>query len=302
MSRAVVNSPRCDHSGTFAADCWYAVSVRQAQGSIVCAQCNQLVGINEATCPFCGAWRPGLFGWAPVLRTLVGSRLDLITLVVGACVTLYAIALLLQPEAVFRASGILSILSPGGRALYQLGMTGGVAWQLDWWWTLLTAIYLHGGLLHIGFNVMWIRNLGPAATDAYGPARTFVLFNVAGASGFLLSNVMSGAPTIGASGAIFGLLAALIVYGRKRGSSMMTQQLWQWAIILGIYGFIVPSVNNWAHAGGFAGGWIAAHLMRLSDDQRESTAVLIASLALIAVTAIGFGLSFFKVTGILLAE
>ena len=276
--------------------------MRQAQGSVVCAQCNQLVGINEETCPFCGAWRPGLFGWAPFLRTLLGVRLDLIALIVGAVVTLYALALLLEPEAIMNSSGLLSILSPGGRALYQLGMTGGVAWQLGWWWTLLTAIYLHGGLLHIVFNVMWIRNLGPVAADAYGPARTFVLFNVAGAGGFLVSNVMSGAPTIGASGAIFGLLAGLIVYGRKRGASMLTQQLWQWAIILGIFGFIMPSVNNWAHGGGFAGGWLAAHLMGFSDEHRESTGVLLGSLALIVLTAIGFGLSFFKVTGILLAE
>ena len=276
--------------------------MRQAHGSIVCAECNRLVSINEESCPYCGAWRPGLFGWAPALRTLVGARLDLVVLIIGACVTLFALALLLQPDAILRPSGLLSILRPGDRALYQLGMTGGVAWQLGWWWTLLTAIYLHGGLLHIAFNVMWIRNLGPAAAEAYGPARTFVLFNVAGAAGFLASNLTSGVPTIGASGAIFGLLAALIVYGRKRGSSVMTQQLWQWAIILGIFGFLVPSVNNWAHGGGFAGGWVAAQLMGFSDEHRESTRVLLAALARIVVTAVGIGLSFFKVTGILLAE
>lgn len=275
--------------------------MRQSEGSIVCAACSRLVGINEERCPYCGAWRPGLFGWAPFLRSLVGSRLDPVVLVIGACLTLYVLALLLQPEAIFQTAGFFSLLSPGARALYQLGMTGGIAWELGWWWTLLTATYLHGGLLHIVFNVMWIRNLGPAAAEVYGPARTFVLFNAAGASGFLLSNQMSGAPTIGASGAIFGLLAALIVYGRKRGSSVMTQQLWQWAVILGIFGFIVPSVNNWAHGGGFAGGWIAAQLMGFSDEHRESTRILVAALALVAITAVGIGLSFFKVTGILLA-
>ena len=272
--------------------------MRQVQGSIVCAECSRLVGINEERCPYCGAWRPGLFGWAPFLRSLVGARLDLIVLITGACVTLYALALLLQPEAIFQSSGFFSILRPGGRALFRLGMTGGFAFEFGWWWTLLTAIYLHGGLLHILFNVMWIRNLGPAAAEVYGPARTFVLFNVAGASGFLLSNVMSGAPTIGASGAIFGLLAALIVYGRKRGSSVMTQQFWQWAIILGIFGFIMPNVNNWAHGGGFAGGWIAAHLMGFSDEHRESTRVLLAALVLIVLTVVGVVLSFVKASGI----
>ena len=274
--------------------------MRQAQGSIVCAGCNNLVGINEERCPFCGAWRPGLFGWAPVLRSVVGNRLDLIPLIVGTCVTLYALALLLQPEAIFAGQGFFSLLSPGPRALYMLGMTGGVAWQLGWWWTLLTAIYLHGSLLHIFFNVMWIRNLGPAAAEAFGPARMFVLFNVAGATGFFVSNAMSGAPTIGASGSIFGLLAALIVYGRKRGSSLMTRQLWQWAIILGIFGFLMPGINNWAHGGGFAGGWVAASLMGFIDERRESTALLIASLAFIAATLVGVGLSFVNVTRILL--
>ena len=274
--------------------------MRQVDGSVVCANCNRLVGINEEHCPYCGAWRPGLFGWAPALRMIVGARVDLIVLVVGTCVTLYAVALLLQPDAIFSGAGFLSLLSPGRRALYQLGMTGGVAWQLGWWWTLLTAIYLHGGLLHIFFNVMWIRNLGPAATEAFGPARTFVLFNVSGAAGFLISNVMSGVTTIGASGAIFGLLAALIVYGRKRGSSVLTQQLWQWAIILGIFGFILPGVNNWAHGGGFAGGWIAANMMGFSDEKRESAAVMLAALGLILLTAVGIALSFYNVHNLLL--
>ena len=275
--------------------------MRQTQGSLVCSHCGKLVGINEPTCPFCGAWRPGLYGWAPGLQRLVGHSLDLFSLIVATCVTLYAIALLLQPEAITQLRGMLSILSPGGRALYQLGMTGGLAWQLGWWWTLFTAIYLHGSLLHIVFNVMWIRNLGPSVTEVFGPARALVLFNLGGAFGFLVSNVMNGTPTIGASGSIFGLLGALIVYGRRRGSSMMSQQLWQWAIVLFVFGFLMPGINNWAHAGGFAGGWGCAYLMGFIDEQRESTAMVLLAFAFIGVTVIGIVLSFTKVTGMLLA-
>src|SRR4029434_10073849 len=117
------------------------------------------------------------------------------------------------------------------RALYQLGMTGGIAWGQHWWWTLLTAIFLHGGLLHIFFNVMWIRNLGPAVEDAYGPARAFVIFMIAGAIGFLVSNLVTNHPSVGASGSIFGLLAALIVYTRRHHHPMHGQ-LWQWAALM----------------------------------------------------------------------
>ena len=274
--------------------------MRQVAGSLVCPSCGKLVGVNEPRCPYCDAWRPGLFGLAPSLQRLVGNRVDLVSLILMACISLYAAALLLQPEALFSGRGILSFLSPGNRALYQLGMTGGAAWSLGWWWTILTANYLHGSLLHIFFNMMWVRNLAPVSTDVYGPARTFVIFNISGAAGFYVSNVMSGVPTIGASGGIFGLLAALIVYGRRRGSSMMSSQLWQWAIILGVFGFIMPGINNWAHGGGIAGGWSVGQLMGLSDEHRESAGVIILALSLIALTVIGIGLSFVSVTGALL--
>ena len=81
---------------------------------------------------------------------------------------------------------------------------------------------------------------------------------------------------------------------------MMSSQLWQWAIILGVFGFIMPGINNWAHAGGFAGGWIAGQLMGLSDEHRESAGVIILALSLIVLTFIGIGLSFVSVTGALL--
>jgi rhomboid protease GluP len=269
---------------------------------MLCPRCGKLVGVGEERCPFCGAWRPGLYGFAPTLRRLFGDRLDLVALISATCIALYVASLVLQPEAIFRLSGLFSILSPGTRALYQLGMTGGVAWENRWWWTVFTAIFLHGGALHILFNVLWIRNLGPVVTQVYGPARAFVIFMVAGAAGFVVSNLASGAPSIGASGSIFGLLAALIVYGRKRGSSMLTSQLWQWAILMFAFGFFMSGVNNWAHAGGFAGGWGVASLMRFDDEKRESPAIQVTALALIAVTVVGVVLSFVNVTSVLLGR
>ena len=267
---------------------------------MICPSCGKLIGVGEEKCPFCGAWRPGLYGYTPWIQRLFGNRLDLINLIVTGCVVLYVAALILQPDAILHPAGIFSLLSPGNRALYQLGMTGGAAWKMGMWWTLLTAIYLHGGVLHIFFNMMWVRNLGPAVTEVYGPARAFVIFSVAGAAGFLVSNMVTGNPSIGASGSIFGLLAALLVYGRRVGHSMLTTQLWQWAIVMFAMGFFMTGVNNWAHAGGFAGGWVAGEAMRFSDEKRESPAVQLLALALLGLTGVGFVLSFVKVTALLL--
>ena len=128
-----------------------------------------------------------------------------------------------------------------------------------------------------------------------------MIFNVAGASGFLLSDLASSTPTIGASGSIFGLLAALIVYGRKRGGAEMTAQLWQWAVLMFVMGFVMSGVNNFAHAGGFAGGWVTAEAMRFSE-KRESRGVQLLALGLLGLTATGFVFAFLNVTRILLVR
>jgi len=274
--------------------------MRQTQGSMICPSCGKLISVTEGKCPFCGAWNPSLYGYGPVIQRFIGRRLDLVALLVGVCVVLYVTSLALQPDAAFSFRGVFGILSPGTRALYQLGMTGGAAWQQGWWWTLLTAIYLHGSLLHIFFNLMWVRQLGPAVVEYYGPARAFAIFSLAGAAGFVVSNLASGSPSIGASGAIFGLLAALIVYGRRTGSTMLSAQVWQWAVIMFVMGFLMPSVNNWAHAGGFAGGWLAAQGLRTGAEKREGRIVLVLALALALVTLAGVVLSFVQVTAVLL--
>ncbi len=274
--------------------------LRQTQGSMICPRCGKLISVSEEKCPFCGAWNPSLYGFGPGIQKFIGRRLDLIAVIAGVCVALYVTSLALQPEAILQVRGLFGILSPGSRALYQLGMTGGVAWREGWWWTLLTATYLHGSLLHIFFNLMWVRNLGPAVVDFYGPARAFVIFTIAGVVGFLVSNVASGGPTIGASGAIFGLLAGLIVYGRRTGSTMLSSQAWQWAIVMFVMGFLMPSINNWAHAGGFAGGWLAANALRTHQEKREGRLVLILGFTLALLTVAGVLLSFIKVTGMLL--
>ncbi len=272
--------------------------MRKTSGAMICPNCGKLISVTEERCPFCGVFRPGMFGYGPALQKVFGG-FDFPHLVTVACVVLYIAALALQPESIMGSFNLFSLLSPGTRALYQLGMTGGVAWRDGMWWTVLTAIYLHGGLMHIFFNLMWVRDLGPQVVRLFGSARGFVIFSIAGAAGFVVSNIAGNTPSIGASGSIFGLLAALIVYGRRRGGSAMTRQLYQWAIIMFVMGFIMPNVNNWAHAGGFAGGWVSAEAMRFSDERREGLGVRVLAFGLLAATAAGFVMSFIRITAMI---
>lgn len=147
---------------------------------------------------------------------------------------------------------------------------------------MVSAIFLHGGLLHIFFNVMWIRQLGPFVEESYGTSRAFLIFVLSGVGGFVLSNVISGAPTVGASGSIFGLLGATVAFGRRRGGSMgqaVSQQALMWAAMVFAMGFLMSGVNNWAHAGGFVSGWGLAALLAPRSSRPESPWMQVAALA-----------------------
>ena len=170
----------------------------------------------------CGVEHPGL-GIGPYLDRFF-KQINILTLIPTSCIALFVLALVIDLNAP-ASSKLLGILSPDSRSLYLLGMTGGLA-RGDWW-TILTATYLHGGALHIFFNLLSLRFIGSEAEN------------------------------------VFGLLAALIVHGRSQGSHLarITRRIWVIAILFFIFGFMDSGVNNYAHLGGFIGGWIASKLL-----------------------------------------
>lgn len=267
---------------------------RKRHGAVICPSCGKLVGVNDERCLSCGRWRPGMWGFAPLLRAL-GSGVGLVPGVIGACVVLYATSLLLDPAGIQRR-GVLSLLSPSGKSLFLLGAAGAVpVVGFGRWWTVLSAAWLHGGLLHIAFNMLWLRSLLPAMVEAFGPGRTVMIYTTSAAAGFSASSLVGaflpflpsflrGAHlTIGASAPLFGLLGALVWYGHRVGHSLVGRQALQWAVMLGVMGFLIPGVDTWAHLGGFAGGVAAASLTRpLTPEQPRH---LLGGLACLLATA-----------------
>jgi rhomboid protease GluP len=240
---------------------------RKTEGSVVCPSCGSLVGVRDDRCYSCGRANPGLWGFAPILRRL-GADLGFVPMVIAASVVLYVLSLVASGREMAVAGGAFSILSPSPRALLLFGASGEFpVFELGMWWTVLSATWLHGNLLHILFNMMWVRDLGPASAQIIGPARTVVIYVISGACGFLLSSVSAAYPilpipmlhgarlTIGASASIFGLLGALVHYGRKSGSSLIRAEAKRYAVILFVFGLIMPGIDNFAHAGGFIGGY-----------------------------------------------
>jgi len=265
-----------------------------------------LVGVNDDKCYNCGRSNPGLWGFAPMLRAL-GNDLGFVPLVIGACATLYVLTLVASRGAV-GMGGLFNMLSPSSEALFVFGASGAVpVFGFGRWWTVLTAGWLHGGALHILFNMMWVRQLAPATAELYGPGRMVIIYIVAGVLGFVLSSfagaflpdllfLRGGRFTVGASAPIFGLLGALVYYGRRTGSRIVHSQALGYALTLGFFGFIMPGVDNYAHAGGFLGGYLAAQWLDPLKPERidhigVAIALLIASLLSIVWSLIhGFAL------------
>jgi rhomboid protease GluP len=244
---------------------------RQKTGSVVCPSCGSLVGVNDEQCYTCGRRNPGLWGYAPLLRRL-GNDFGFVPLVVYGCSALYILSLVLtlMVGGNVMGRGLFSILSPAPFAISLLGVSGAYpVFVQGRWWTLLTAGWLHGSALHIIFNMMVFRQLAPAIAEIYGGPRLVIIYTVSSASGFLLSSlagyfmppipILGGADfTLGASAAVLGLLGALVHYGGRGGSSLIRSQATSYAISILIFGVLMPGIDNWAHAGGFVGGYLAS--------------------------------------------
>ena len=145
-------------------------------------------------------------------------------------------------------------LGANGGALFDRWLLFGPAVADGDWWRLITSAFLHGNLLHIGINMVMLWWIGAPVELAIGHARFLALYLVsalAGAAGVLL--LSPEGLTVGASGAIFGILGAALVFERQRhyvlGGSALT------IVVLNlVFTFAVPNVSIGSHVGGLVGG------------------------------------------------
>jgi rhomboid protease GluP len=244
----------------------------------LCPSCGALVGINATRCHQCGAnLRFGLAAWSKGLAELFGGHAPVTT----ALVILNVIAFAVELMGTFHAgggSGLSILWGMDGETLYRLGASYGQSIFLGHqWYRLVTAMFLHGGLIHIGFNMMILMDLGPIVEEVYGSARYLFAYVLMGVVGFFFS-ALTGHFSIGASGAILGLVGILIALTTKRGGMMMREmrsRLISWVVTIFLIGFLFSSLrtDNAAHLGGLVGGFIVGKVYadRLPQPGPERT-------------------------------
>jgi rhomboid protease GluP len=256
---------------------------RRTSGSVVCPSCGSLVGVRDDKCYTCGRANPGLWGFGPAIRQL-GADFGFAPMVVGACVTLWTVTLLFSGGNI-GGGGLFSALSPSPRVLFWFGESGAVpVFGFGRWWTVLSAGWLHAGLLHVAMNMYWVWQMGPAIAELFGTSRTVIIYTVGGVAGFTLSSLAgryfpqlpllhAGFYTVGASAPVFGLIGALYHYGRS-GSEVVRQMALSIVIQAAIFGFLVPGIDNYAHLGGFAGGYMASAVLNPFTRERGDHTII----------------------------
>ncbi len=258
----------------------------------LCPACRQLVGVGATHCHHCGAsLRFSPVAAAESLRRRLPSDYPATAVILGINVLVFALSI-----ALAGAEGMGTAIMAGTRDVWVAAGAFAPAVLRGEWWRLVVPMFVHGGIVHIAFNSMALADLGPAVEHTYGSARYLFLYVITGVLGFCATvawSVVSGTPhlSVGASGAVLGIVGVLLALTVKRGGAymqMVRAQLLRsigYTLLLGA----VVNVDNAAHVGGLASGFALG--MLLADRPpttalaRKVSVILAAASALVVILA-----------------
>lgn len=213
------------------------------------------------------------------------------------------VALLGVLAGVFALQAVLDAFD-APEALLAIGALSREAVLAGEWWRLLSATLLHAGTAHLVGNAVALYILGMVCEHAFGGRQFLLLYVGAGLAGSVLSALVNPGPSVGASGAIFGLQGAAVVLFRRHRDRLLVRDrrigvvLLVWAVYSVAGGLLTPFIDNGAHVGGFAGGAVIArrlHPVVLSPMEAERAARVRRAVWVVA------GLAMYMVLGVLRA-
>lgn len=243
--------------------------------SILCPNCRKLISADESRCPHCGTRGPGSWWKNNLWTQSFYNPEQLVRSIIYINVGMYFISLLLFPTSFSVSLNPFTFLMPDHKSLLLLGETGTTPIDIyHRWWSLLAANYLHGGILHIFFNMVALRQLAPLVIREYGTSRMIIIYTIGGVTGFWVSYLAGVRFTIGASAAVCALIGALLYYGKSRGGvygNTIYKQVIGWVVGLFLFGLMARGIiNNWGHGGGIVAGAILGFLIKYREKAPES--------------------------------
>jgi rhomboid protease GluP len=260
----------------------------------MCPNCRAFITVDDRVCPYCDF----KLGSRAVDRRSPGE-------IAGGMISharFTTVVLLLINAGLYVVTAVYSMKASGGegaldidpRTLYIFGAKFQPNILAGQWWRLITAGFLHGGILHILMNSWVIFDLGATVEEFFGTARYLVIYFCATVLGFLASTLWSPSLSVGASAGLFGLIGAMIALGVRSNTTMgsaLRAHYTQWAI-WGVVMGLLPGfrVDNAAHLGGLAAGFLMGYIAgtpRLVDTWSEKFWRIAAACCLV-ITAAAF--------------
>lgn len=236
----------------------------------LCPACGTLVGSTATRCHECGASLT--FSLAAASRSLSGllpTESPVTYIILGLNLLLFAVALL----ATMRDNQSLNLFGGiNSLVLDRLGASRPFPYLHGEWWRLVMAVFLHGSVLHFAMNTWVLMDVGPQVEEVYGSARYLFLYLATGTAGFLAS-ALTGHFSVGASGALMGLIGLMLAITTRRGGAYMQMirgQLLRWVAYMLVIGFLIGGIDNAAHIGGLAAGFLLGKVM--ADREPNSPA------------------------------
>lgn len=262
-------------------------------GRPICTDCMRAAAVGYQ-CPDCVAQARSEFKLGPRRRPRALAGISFTKVLLVAIWVMFAVEMLTGGRGALSAG-------PSPLRLIDLGASYPPAIASGQYWRLLTPMFLHAGILHIGLNSWALWLFGTAIEDAFGRARFLLIYFVSG----LLASVASyafgpEAVGIGASGAVFGLLGAFVAHNyRRRHLAAAAANLRAALLIIAInvmLGFSVAGIDNRAHIGGLVAGAAAGFLVEGLGPRRLRPMIRIAGFA--ALVAIGVALTAWRTADI----
>ncbi len=218
---------------------------------------------------------------------LINRKKSLVTyILIGICVAIFILDFLVQVYFAATYDINWSIINEYGMKINSAIAKG----QL---WRYVTAMFLHGNLMHIGFNMYALFIWGRHIEVLYGRWRFLVIYFMAGILSIAASFAFTSANSLGASGAIYGLFGALFYfrkYDKQLFNKIFGTQVFLFVGVSLFLGFTMTYVDNVAHIAGLAGGYLAAQSVGLLSQIIEKKRTGALYLAIYSVILIGFTL------------
>ncbi len=222
----------------------------------MCPNCRAFITINDRVCPYCGAQL------GPRAIDLRGSALAASFLpranITSVIVLVINVAFYLAEVILTSRFGRTSLMDIDPRAAFLLGSEFPQLVNQGQWWRLITAGFLHGGLLHIAMNSWSLFILVTEVEQFYGTARFVVAYVVSTFLGFYFAYRV-GTPALGASAAAFGMFGIMLAMGLRERANPLVQAVRahyaQW-LVIGLVLSLAPGISLAAHLGGLLGGFI----------------------------------------------